>query len=72
MRTIRVVIRRDGTQDIEVMGGSGPGCVELTRRLERRLGEAAGERALRPEHDDPPREGAADERERSGEREGAS
>lgn len=50
MRKIRIVLRKDGTQDIEVHGARGADCLELTRELEERLGAVAGERRRKPEY----------------------
>lgn len=62
MRKIRIVLKKDGTQDIEVLGARGADCVEFTRELEERLGATEGERRLRPEYyEDPEAEGAETE-----------
>ena len=54
MRKIRIVLKKDGTQDIEVLGAQGAECLELSRQLEERLGVPDGERRLKPEyHEDP-------------------
>lgn len=50
MRKIKVTLKPDGTQRVEVEGASGPECLDLTRELERRLGRAEGERTLKPEY----------------------
>jgi hypothetical protein len=50
MKKIRITIRKDGTQQIEVEGAVGPECVEFTRELEKRLGTPLGPRQLKPEY----------------------
>jgi len=50
MRKIKITLRKDGTQNIEVLGGSGETCLELTGALEKRLGTQAGEREFKPEY----------------------
>lgn len=50
MKKIQVTIRRDGTQRIEVMGAGGDECIAFTEELEKRLGEAASPRELKPEY----------------------
>ena len=52
MRKIKVTLRKDGTQKVEVVDAVGTDCVELTRQLEGRLGVAAGKRELKPEFHD--------------------
>ncbi len=54
MRKIRIVLKKDGTQDIEVFGAQGAECVEFSRQLEERLGVPEGERRLKPEHHEDP------------------
>ena len=54
MRKIRIVLKKDGTQDIEVLGARGADCVEFTRELEERLGGIEGERKLKPEYRENP------------------
>lgn len=54
MRKIRIVLRKDGTQEIEVLGVQGDACVELSRELEERLGVRLGERRLKPEYYEDP------------------
>ena len=49
MKKIKITLRSDGTQEIEVEGASGEECLELTRELEKRLGRSQGERTLKPE-----------------------
>ena len=64
MRKIRIVLKKDGTQEIEVHGARGADCVELTRELEERLGVPEGERRRKPEYDeDPVSEGSGPETE---------
>ncbi len=46
---IKVTIKRDGTQKVEVLGAVGDSCVEFTKEMERRLGKQEGERELKPE-----------------------
>ena len=67
MRKVRITIARDGTQRVEVIGAQGEDCLELTWRLERRLGRPVGERTLKPETAD-----AAPERASEREQEGRS
>ncbi len=54
MRKIRIVLKKDGTQEIEVHGVRGADCVEFTRELEERLGVPEGERRRKPEYDEVP------------------
>jgi hypothetical protein len=49
MKKMKITIRKDGTQTIEVLGAVGEECVEFTRQLEQRLGTKDGERELKPE-----------------------
>ena len=64
MRKIRIVLKKDGTQEIEVRGARGADCVEFTRELEERLGVPEGERRRKPEYDeDPVSEGSGPETE---------
>ena len=50
MRKIKITLHPDGTQKIEVLGAVGPGCLELTSALEKRLGTQIGGRELKPEY----------------------
>lgn len=50
MKKMKITIRKDGTQTVEVLGTSGEGCLEFTRQLEQRLGIQDGERELKPEY----------------------
>jgi hypothetical protein len=50
VRKIKITLRKDGTQSIEVLGATGDSCVELTSALEKRLGAQQGERELKPEY----------------------
>lgn len=52
MKKIKITIRKDGTQKIEVLGAQGSECVEFTADLERQLGTAADERVFKPEFED--------------------
>ena len=49
MSKIKITLRKDGTQKVEVVDAVGQDCVELTRQLEGRLGAATGKRELKPE-----------------------
>ena len=49
MSKIKITLRKDGTQKVEVLDAVGNDCVELTRQLEGRLGVATGKRELKPE-----------------------
>ena len=49
MSKIKITLRKDGTQKVEVVDGAGPDCVEKTRPFEDRLGVAAGKREQKPE-----------------------
>lgn len=49
MKKIKITLRQDGTQKVEVIGAVGDECVEFTRELEQRLGSPLGERELKPE-----------------------
>jgi hypothetical protein len=46
---MKVTIKKDGTQKIEVLGATGENCLAFTDEMERRLGKAEGERELKPE-----------------------
>ncbi len=50
MKKIKITIRKDGTQKVEVLGAVGEDCVQFTRELEKRLGTPLGERELKPEY----------------------
>lgn len=50
MKKMKITIRKDGTQKIEVLGATGEECVTFTRELEKRLGTQVGERELKPEY----------------------
>jgi hypothetical protein len=50
MRKIKITLHKDGTQKVEVIGGAGEDCLELTREIERRLGTQQGERVLKREY----------------------
>jgi hypothetical protein len=52
MKKIKVTLRKDGTQDVEVLGASGEECLRFTHDLERRLGRPVGARTLKPEYRD--------------------
>jgi len=56
MKKMRIILHKDGTQKIEVMGAAGADCLEFTRELEQRLGAQHGERVLKPEFDEAERE----------------
>jgi len=49
MKKMKITLRKDGTQKIEVLGAAGDSCVEFTKEMERRLGRQEGERELKPE-----------------------
>lgn len=49
MKKMKITIRKDGTQKIEVLGAVGDECVAFTEEIERRLGKQEGERELKPE-----------------------
>ena len=64
MRKIRIVLKKDGTQEIEVHGARGADCVEFTRGLEERLGVPEGDRRRKPEYyEDPETASSASETE---------
>ena len=48
---MKITIRKDGTQKIEVLGAVGDECVTFTQEMERRLGKQEGERELKPEYE---------------------
>ena len=52
MKKMKITIKKDGTQQIEVLGAHGDECVKFTEELEKRLGEPAKERELKPEFDE--------------------
>jgi hypothetical protein len=51
MKKMKITIRKDGTQKIEVLGAVGDECVEFTHEMESRLGKQEGERELKPEYE---------------------
>ena len=56
MKKMKVTIRKDGTQTVEVLNAEGKDCVEFTRAFEQRLGTQVGERELKPEYEMEPGE----------------
>ena len=50
MKKIKIILHKDGTQKIEVLGATGESCLEFTRPLEERLGVQVGERGLKEEY----------------------
>ena len=50
MKKMKITLRKDGTQKIEVLNAVGDECLAFTRELEARLGAPAGERELKPEY----------------------
>ncbi len=50
MKKMKITLRKDGTQKIEVLNAVGDECVAFTRELEARLGVPAGERELKAEY----------------------
>ena len=56
MKQIKVTLRPDGTQTIEVLGAVGDECLAWTRELEQRLGRQDGERLLKPQFETTDRE----------------
>jgi len=56
MRKMKIILHKDGTQKIEVLGAEGADCLEFTRVLEQRLGAQIGERELKPEYFETERE----------------
>lgn len=48
MKKMKITLRKDGTQKIEVLGGAGD-CLTFTKEMERRLGRVEGEREMKPE-----------------------
>jgi len=50
MKKMKITLHQDGTQKVEVLGATGPECIQFTRELEQRLGSALGERELKPEY----------------------
>jgi hypothetical protein len=52
MKKIKITLRTDGTQEIEVLGAKGEECVGLTADLEKRLGVLQGERVLKAEYEE--------------------
>ena len=61
MKKIKITIRKDGSHDIDVIDAEGDECLAFTRPLEERLGTLAGERTLKSEYADEPREEDVDE-----------
>ena len=56
MKKMKITLRKDGTQKIEVLEAVGTECVEFTRAFERRLGTQVGERVHKPEYELEPEE----------------
>lgn len=52
MRKIKITLHKDGTQKVEVLGATGPECIQFTSELEQRLGRPIGERTLKPEYEE--------------------
>ncbi|MBI1792231.1 MAG: DUF2997 domain-containing protein [Acidobacteria bacterium] len=50
MKKMKITLRKDGTQKIEVLNAVGEECLGFTHDLEKRLGAAASERELKPEY----------------------
>lgn len=50
MKKIKIILHKDGTQKVEVLGVVGEGCVQFSQELEKRLGTAIGPRELKPEY----------------------
>ena len=50
MKKVKITLHKDGTQKVEVVGATGPECVQFTQQLEKRLGAPLGERELKPEY----------------------
>ncbi len=50
MKKIRITLRRDGTQIVEVLDAVGPDCREFSRAFEERLGIPEGDRVFKPEY----------------------
>ena len=48
MKKIKIVIAKDGSQRLEVLGAAGDECIAFTRDLERRLGVPSSVRVLKP------------------------
>ena len=49
---MKITIKKDGTQQIEMLGAHADECVKFTEELEKRLGAPAKERELKPEFDE--------------------
>jgi len=49
MKKMKITVRKDGTQKVEVLNASGDECLAFTKEMERRLGTQDGERELKPE-----------------------
>ena len=49
MAQIKMIIGKDGTTRMEVIGADGGTCLEKTRSFEEALGTQVGERVLKPE-----------------------
>ena len=56
MKKIKITIKKDGTQKVEVLGAVGDQCVEFTKELEKRLGTKVGDRVLKDEYHQQERE----------------
>ncbi len=49
MKKMKVTIRKDGTQSVEVIGAVGDSCVDFTKEMETRLGVVT-DRELKAEY----------------------
>ena len=49
MKTIEVIVQKDGTLKIDAVGFSGPDCEKATAFLEKALGKSTGKQK-KPEH----------------------
>ena len=49
MKTIEIIVQKDGSLKIDALGFSGPDCEKATRFLEEALGKQTGKQK-KPEH----------------------
>lgn len=55
-QAIEFIIHRDGTVEERPTGFAGPECEEVTRQLERQLGQVTSREATRERYETPPTE----------------
>lgn len=64
LQDIDVTIKPDGTVEVSVRGVQGPGCLVLTKEMERYLGGEIRRRHMTPEYDQATRHTQEQEKDR--------